>query len=87
MVIRYNTGVEGWSLGEDVMLNTQEHIDLVAQFERDIQRQFRVQLAKEAKEMWPQGHVYCHAETNSMFLAYRFGYAYGKAIGRIGSDG
>lgn len=63
------------------MLNTIEHDELISQFERD----FRItggRARKEPKELWKSGHLYCHGETNELFLAYRIGYAYGKAIGR-----
>jgi hypothetical protein len=60
------------------MLATQEHYDLLTQFEKDFGiRDARKQ--KEAKELWKRGNIYCHGDTNAMFLAYRHGYAYGKA--------
>ena len=67
------------------MLHTQEHYDLLAQFERE----FNVngsRADKEPKGMWPQGYVYCHGELNQTFLAYRKGYAFGKAIGRVNAE-
>lgn len=65
------------------MLNTQEHYDLIDQFERDCGvKDTRRQ--KEPKELWRRGIIYCHGETNALFLAYRQGYAYGKA--RFQSD-
>lgn len=59
------------------MLNTQEHYDLISQFERDLKITRR---DKEDKSLWSKGIVYCHGETNALFLAYRHGYAYGKAV-------
>jgi len=61
------------------VLNTQEHIDLVAQFERDVGPG---RLDKEPKETWSRCRIYQDGRVNEQFLVYRFGYAYGKAIGR-----
>jgi hypothetical protein len=59
------------------MLGSQEHYDLISQFERDFGiKEGRAK--KEPKDMWPKGYVYAHGETNAVFLAYRHGYAYGK---------
>lgn len=63
------------------MLKTQEHIDLLAMFERDPEYKGR-RLDKESKELWPMGRVYQDGHLNDLFLAYRRGYAYGKAIER-----
>lgn len=62
------------------MLKTQEHTDLIAMFERELRITGRY-AEKESKEIWPAGRIYQHGETNELFLAYRRGYAYGKAIG------
>jgi hypothetical protein len=63
------------------MLNTQEHYDLIAMFERlPAVKGFR--LDKEPKDLWPKGHIYQHGELNELFLMYRHGYAYGKAVSR-----
>jgi hypothetical protein len=59
------------------MLKTQEHIDLMAMFER---QHTGYRLDKEAKELWAGGHIYQHGELNQLFLAYRRGYAFGKAV-------
>ena len=59
------------------MLNTQEHIDLMTMFEREFKG---MRLDRETKDLWPRGRVYQNGETNEMFLAYRKGYAFGKAI-------
>jgi hypothetical protein len=59
------------------MLNTQEHIDLMAQFEREVTgRRFD----KEDKKLWPIGRIYQHGELNELFLTYRRGYALAKCI-------
>jgi hypothetical protein len=60
------------------MLKTQEHIDLIAMFEREPDYKGR-RLDKEAKSLWPMGRIYQDANVNDLFLAYRRGYAYGKA--------
>lgn len=62
------------------MLKSKEHIDLIAMFERE----FSGRKDKEPKEMWPKGHIYQDGQLNELFLAYRRGYAFGKAIGRDG---
>ncbi len=59
------------------MLKTQEHIDLMTQFERQFSgRRFD----REAKAMWPRGVIYQDGQTNELFLAFRQGYALGKAV-------
>lgn len=59
------------------MLKTQEHIDLIAMFEREFSGH---RLDKESKELWTMGRIYQDGELNERFLAYRRGYAYGKAV-------
>jgi hypothetical protein len=59
------------------MLNTKEHYDLMAKFERDFKYE---RLDKESKDLWHKGRIYQDGKVNSMFLAYRMGYAYGKAV-------
>lgn len=61
------------------MLNTQEHIDLVAIFEREYRGH---RMDKEKRALWPKGRIFQNGETNELFLAYRRGYALGKAVGR-----
>lgn len=58
---------------------SQEHYELMAQFEREFHVS-AIRSSKEQKSLWPQGNIYCHGETNSLFLAYRSGYALGKAV-------
>jgi hypothetical protein len=62
------------------MLKTQEHQDLIAMFEREPEYKGR-RLDKESKALWPKGIIYQDGHLNDLFLAYRRGYAYGKAIG------
>lgn len=59
------------------MLKTQEHYDLVAQFDREFKGS---RLDKESKELWPMGRVYQDGGVNERFIAYRQGYAFGKAL-------
>lgn len=59
------------------MLKTQEHEDLLAMFEQEFKGR---RLDKEPKAIWPMGRVYQDGALNELFLAYRRGYAYGKAI-------
>lgn len=66
------------SLGtEQMTLNIQEHCDLMAMFEREYKG---ARLDYEDKAMWPKGHIYQNGETNNLFLAYRKGCAYGRAV-------
>jgi hypothetical protein len=62
-----------------VPVTSQEHYDLIAQFERDpMSKGFRRD--KEAKELWSKGYIFQHGELNQMFLMYRRGYVMGKAV-------
>lgn len=63
------------------MLKTQEHIDLIAMFEREFSGRFD----KESKDLWTMGRIYQDGQLNEIFLAYRRGYAFGKAIHINGS--
>lgn len=60
------------------MLKTQEHIDLMTMFEKEY-KGHRLDREKN-KALWLIGQIYESGETNALFLAYRKGYAYGKAI-------
>lgn len=64
------------------MLREKEHYDLMAHFERVFRGEGR--LDREPPEMWPKGYIYQDATINRLFLAYRKGYAYGKAIHQEG---
>ncbi len=57
------------------MLHSQEHYDLMAQFEKEYKH---YRLDKEPKSFWPRGIVYQSGEVNALFLAYSQGYAMGK---------
>lgn len=58
------------------MLTTKEHYDLMAQFERE----FSGRMDREDKSLWPQGYVYQDGHVNNLFLAYRRGYSFCKAV-------
>lgn len=64
------------------MLKTQEHEDLIKMFEREPEYK-GCRLDKEAKSLWTMGRIYQDGHLNDLFLAYRRGYAYGKAIERV----
>ena len=58
-------------------LFSQCHYGLMEMFEREFKG---MRLDREAKEYWAKGRIYQHGEVNQLFLAYRKGYALGKAI-------
>lgn len=60
-------------------LKSQEHIELMAMFERLFKGR---RLDKEAKNLWPMGRIYQDGQINELFLAFRQGCAYGVAISR-----
>ena len=62
-----------------VALKSQEHHDLMLQFERDC-RPGRID--REAKDLWPRGIVYQDGHVNDLFKVYRMGFVYGKVIER-----
>jgi len=63
-------------------IKTQEHSDVMAQFERESKG---MRLDRELKDYWPLGRVYQDGHVNEVFLAYRRGYALAKAIYQVGS--
>ena len=63
------------------MLMAKEHYDVIAQFEKDCKK-FINRTDKEPKELWARGLVYQDGRTNEMFLMFRSGYSFGKAVGR-----
>ena len=63
-----------------MQLKTQEHYDLMAQFEREFKG---YRLDREDKSLWAKGSVYQNGETNALFLAYRRGCAYGRSVERM----
>jgi hypothetical protein len=63
------------------MLRTKEHIELMAQFERDCTLHIG-RVDKEAKDLWARGIIYQDGKTNELFLLYRKGYAFGRFVER-----
>lgn len=61
------------------MLNTHEHYELMEQFEKEHRH---LRLDREPKDLWSRGIIYGSGEANNLFLAYRRGYALGKAVSR-----
>jgi uncharacterized membrane protein len=61
------------------MILTKEHYDLMEAFEKT---QGKARPSREAKELWQKGIIYQNGQINALFLAYRQGYAYGKAATR-----
>lgn len=55
-----------------------EHYALLEMFEREFKG---LRLDREDRRMWQRGHVYQSGEANNLFLAYRKGYAFGRAWG------
>lgn len=58
-------------------LVSKEHYDLMCQFERDFKQE---RLDREDKELWYRGRIYQSGKVNSLFLAYRLGYTFGKCM-------
>lgn len=67
------------------MLGTQEHYDLIDQFEKWYRKcsLTRGRLDKEPKEMWCKGRIYEHGDTRAEYQAFIAGYAYGKTVQRL----
>jgi hypothetical protein len=65
-------------LENHMKLGSQEHHDLMEMFEREHRGEFR--LDREPKNIWPIGRIYQNGEANIAFLAYRKGYAFGRAV-------
>lgn len=63
-------------------LNSKEHIDIMAQFERDVKRchVHSLRFDREDKSLWAQGNVYQHGPTNELFQVFRMGYAYARCV-------
>ena len=62
------------------MLASQEHCDLISMFERDQTFTVSRRFEKEDKSLWVEGAVYQDGRTNDLFIAYRNGYAFGRAV-------
>jgi hypothetical protein len=63
------------------MLNTKEHYELMAQFEKEFKGAGRMD--KETKGDWARGIIYEDGIMNNLFKVYRSGYAYGKCVERL----
>lgn len=59
-----------------MQIHTQEHIDLMAMFERE----HSGRMDKERKDLWKIGRIYQDGQVNELFLAYRKGYALARAV-------
>ena len=62
-----------------MQLKSQEHYDLIANFERT----FKGRFDKEPKHLWPMGVVYQDGQVNALFDAFRKGYALHKSIANL----
>jgi hypothetical protein len=60
-----------------MQIKTAEHYEIIEFFDR---QHSHMRLDKESKEMWCKGRVYQNDEVNNLFLAFRSGVAYGKAL-------
>lgn len=58
-------------------IRTQEHEDVMSQFEREFRGR---RVDREAKHFWPVGQIYQDGQTNELFLAYRRGYALARCV-------
>lgn len=60
-----------------MQIKTQEHKDLMDQFEKEFKG---LRLDKETKDLWPRGRLYQDGHANVLFLAYRRGYALARCM-------
>lgn len=58
-------------------LFSEEHYELIKMFEKEFKGN---RLDKEPQEIWSKGNIYQDATVNMLFLAYRRGYAFGRAL-------
>jgi len=58
-----------------MLLNSKEHYDLMDNFDKIFKYEI---LDKEDKSLWLKGRIYQSGQVNSLFAAFRFGYAAGK---------
>jgi hypothetical protein len=64
-------------------LGTQEHINIMAAFEKyakSAHNGIRFRLDREQKSEWPKGHVYQDGLTNDFFKLYSAGYANARCV-------
>lgn len=84
-----NTERTGSVLGAPSLLKSQEHYDLMTQFEMELSRAaefYNVRFTREAKEFWPLQRIYTDGRTNELFLAYRRGYALARSVSSSDSE-
>lgn len=60
------------------MLGTAEHYQIIENFERIFQKEFR--LDKEEKSLWSKGHIYQDDQANTAFKFFISGYSLGKHL-------
>lgn len=58
-------------------LKSKEHYEIMDQFERLFKGH---RMDREDKSLWPRGHIYQNGETNNLFIAFRHGFEFGRAI-------
>jgi hypothetical protein len=58
-------------------IKDKEHQELLEMFEKEYKH---LRKDKENKNSWSKGRFYQDGNCNELFLAYRKGYAFGKAI-------
>ena len=63
-----------------MQITSQEHYDLMANFERTFKGS---RFDKEPKNLWPMGVVYQDGEVNKLFDAFRKGYALHKGMSNL----
>ena len=62
------------------MIDSLEHVELMEMFERTFKYE---RLDREDRSLWERSVIYQNGQTNALFLAYRHGYALGKATERM----
>lgn len=60
-----------------VSLFSQQHYEMIEAFEKALRPG---RLDKETKELWHRGNIYQDGRVNELFLAFRHGVSYGRAI-------
>lgn len=65
-----------------MQIKTQEHEEIMAQFEKDFKGTGRMD--REHKDIWKNGNIYQDGKVNQLFIAYRMGCAFAQARARLG---
>jgi hypothetical protein len=60
------------------MLNSKEHHDLMAAFDR--QFKYKRLDREKNKALWASGQLYENGEVNELFKAFRLGYSLGRVV-------